>query len=216
VPEESQLLRHVPAGAGRVLVCADDVAPLAAALRALGVAEIVAVADGPAADGEATAVDQLLRGTLATVGDALAGPFDVILCEENLARVRDHAACLLALLPLLRPGGKLLAQVPNLQYYAHVIGLLEGRWEYQPGTALDRRNLRFFTAFSLSQAVKTAGFHCEQVMVTHLAPPEDVPRDAEGYLVFDRFRLGPFDDHGYNGYRARTLLVVATRPEPGA
>lgn len=213
MPEDSLLLRHVPANAQRVLVCADAVDPIGPALRARGVQEIVAVVDGPLQAGTAPGADQVLPGTLETVADALPHHhFDAVLCDGQLARVRDHAACLAMLSDRIKPGGTLAALVPNLQYYEHVLDLLEGRWEYQPDTALDRRNLRFFTAFSLAQAVKTAGFVAEQVMIAHMAPANAINRDADGHLLFGRFTLGPFDEHGFNCYRARTLLVAAQRP----
>jgi SAM-dependent methyltransferase len=201
--------RQVPEDAARVLLFAADCGALAGALRAQGAREVVAVASTPGDPGAAPGPSGLPESPEI---DFEPGAFDAIVCDQVLARVVDHAACLQRMAGWLRPGGTLVLHVPNLQYHKNVVNLLEGRWAYGDTEALDRRNLRFFTPFSLTQTVRGAGLEVRSTMIARMDDPAEVPRDAEGRIVFGRFRLGPFDEHGYNGYRARGILVVAERP----
>lgn len=204
--EVEMLARQVPEGVARVLVFAGACGALVEALRARGAGGVVAVSAENGADAARTGLPE------SPDLDFAPGSFDAILCDMVLARVVDHDACLKRMAAWLAPGGTLVLHAPNLQYHRNVVNLLEGRWEHGATEALDRRNLRFFTAFSLTQAVRAAGLEPTGTMITRLDDEAAVPRDAGGHVVFGRFRLGPFDDHGYNGYRARGILIVASRP----
>lgn len=45
----------------------------------------------------------------------------------------------------LRPGGLVLACIPNVQHWSMIVNLLRGQWVYQEEGLLDRTHLRFFT-----------------------------------------------------------------------
>ena len=46
----------------------------------------------------------------------------------------------------LKPGGTLIASLPNIQHYSVVLPLVfRGRWRYENEGLLDRTHLRFFT-----------------------------------------------------------------------
>jgi len=54
-----------------------------------------------------------------------------------------------AILELLRPGGELIACIPNVQHWTLMKQVLKGNWNYQRSGLLDNTHLRFFTRKSI-------------------------------------------------------------------
>jgi 2-polyprenyl-3-methyl-5-hydroxy-6-metoxy-1,4-benzoquinol methylase len=71
--------------------------------------------------------------------------FDTLLLSHVLEHLRDPAAILARVSPLLRPGGSALIAVPNVLTWRQRVDFLLGRFEYQTGGVLDDTHLRFFT-----------------------------------------------------------------------
>ncbi len=72
--------------------------------------------------------------------------FDVILCLDVLEHMVDPWQFVDRAAMLLKPGGTLIASVPNVRHLAVVLPLVfGGRWRYGPKGVLDRTHLRFFT-----------------------------------------------------------------------
>ncbi|HVL58090.1 MAG TPA: class I SAM-dependent methyltransferase [Burkholderiaceae bacterium] len=88
---------------------------------------------------------------------------DVLLCLDVLEHLREPLASLRSLATLLRPGGRLIASLPNLQYVKVSVPLLFGRFEYRDDGVLDRTHLRFFTRRSAIRLIEQAGFDVERV-----------------------------------------------------
>jgi 2-polyprenyl-3-methyl-5-hydroxy-6-metoxy-1,4-benzoquinol methylase len=61
----------------------------------------------------------------------------------------------------LRPGGSIVASIPNVQHHSVVLPLLRGKFEYQPEGVLDRTHLRFFTNASMREMFERAGLTIE-------------------------------------------------------
>jgi len=79
-------------------------------------------------------------------GDSL----DCILYPDVLEHFRDPWAVLRRHLQVLRPGGYVIASIPNVRYYKAVRDLVwRGKWEYTSAGILDRGHLRFFTLASI-------------------------------------------------------------------
>ncbi len=57
----------------------------------------------------------------------------------------------------LRPGGMVLACVPNVQHWTVLVELLRGHWRYQDEGLLDRTHLRFFTREGVVDLCTRAG-----------------------------------------------------------
>jgi hypothetical protein len=65
---------------------------------------------------------------------------------------------------LLKPGGVLVASIPNVRHLRVVMPLLlRGRWEYAPFGLMDRTHLRFFTEHSATELVRQAGLRVDAV-----------------------------------------------------
>ena len=93
------------------------------------------------------------------------GTFDALVCSEVLEHLTNPEATLGRLIPLLKPGGRVYASVPNLAHWKIVLGLLRGRFDYQEQGAMDRTHLRWFTPRSFRALFEGCG-----VEVDHLAP----------------------------------------------
>lgn len=91
------------------------------------------------------------------------GSVDVLLCLDVLEHLRDPQAALRRLSTLLRPDGRLIASLPNLQYVKVSLPLLFGRFDYADDGVLDRTHLRFFTRRSALRMFADAGFEVERV-----------------------------------------------------
>lgn len=91
--------------------------------------------------------------------------FDALVCSEVLEHLADPEATLRKLVPLLKPGGRVYASVPNLAHWKIVLGLLLGRFDYQERGAMDRTHLRWFTPRSFRALFESCG-----VTVDHVAP----------------------------------------------
>jgi 2-polyprenyl-3-methyl-5-hydroxy-6-metoxy-1,4-benzoquinol methylase len=108
--------------------------------------------------------------------------FDVVVCADVLEHLRDPAAVLRALVPLLAPGGHVVASIPNVAHAAVLAELLEGRFSYRPLGLLDEGHLRFFTRDSLYETFERAG-----LVISHLERLELAPEATEFRTDLSRF-----------------------------
>jgi len=86
------------------------------------------------------------------------GTLDCILYPDVLEHLRDPWAALRRHLRVLRPGGYVIASIPNVRYYKAVRDLIwRGQWEYKDAGILDRGHLRFFTLNSIHALFAESG-----------------------------------------------------------
>jgi 2-polyprenyl-3-methyl-5-hydroxy-6-metoxy-1,4-benzoquinol methylase len=85
--------------------------------------------------------------------------FDIVICNDVIEHMTDHAAFLRAIQAYMRPGALLLGSVPNVRHYEILFMIMIGKdWEYQDSGVMDRTHLRFFTMRSLRRDLARAGF----------------------------------------------------------
>ncbi len=146
----------LPPFAGRILEIGCGTGATLSFLKAAGRCSWVGGVElAPAA--HAVAADHLDRtwcGNIETLELGLPeGDLDAVLCLDVLEHLTDPWSTVARLVSLLKPGGVLIASIPNIRYYKVALGLLlDGRWDYQDSGILDRTHLRFFvraTAVSL-------------------------------------------------------------------
>lgn len=89
--------------------------------------------------------------------------YDCVVCADVLEHLREPERVLRACRQLLRPGGWLLASVPNVGYAGMVVGLMHGDWRYGPEGLLDRTHLRFFTRRSFERLLHGEGWRVERI-----------------------------------------------------
>lgn len=90
--------------------------------------------------------------------------FDVILTLDVLEHLQHPWTTVQKLHQLLRPGGCLIASIPNVRHIA-VLGplLFAGRWTYTDHGLLDRTHLRFFTKRSAVELMECSGLKVDKV-----------------------------------------------------
>jgi 2-polyprenyl-3-methyl-5-hydroxy-6-metoxy-1,4-benzoquinol methylase len=88
--------------------------------------------------------------------------FDVILCLDVLEHLVDPWQVLARLTTHLKPGGRLIASIPNVRNWRALGPLLfAGRWEYTQTGILDKTHLRFFTRNSALALLQSSGLQVQ-------------------------------------------------------
>jgi len=133
-------------------------------------------------------------------GDPIAGlpigHFDVIVYADVLEHLVDPWTVLSRQRSLLRPGGLMVASIPNVRHIRVTLPLLlRGRWDYTDEGLLSRGHVRFFTTRSMRQMITGAGYRINR---------EGAGIAPKAQLV-SRLSLGRLDD-----LLVRDRLFVAT------
>lgn len=132
--------------------------------------------DAPAAARAADAHERTVVADLNVPGwsQSLAGSqFDFVIAGDVLEHLVDPDAVLQEARGLLRPGGRLIASIPNVAHGSVRLALLSGRWDYQQRGLLDRSHRWFFTRATAVALVENAGYDVVDVEAAHL--PIDSP-----------------------------------------
>ncbi len=113
----------------------------------------------------AQSLDRCWCGNVETLDLGLPeGDLDVVLCPDVLEHLVDPWAAIGRLVTLLKPGGILIASLPNIRNYKVSLGLLlNGKWEYQDAGILDRTHLRFFVRETAVELLTRGGLRVDLV-----------------------------------------------------
>jgi 2-polyprenyl-3-methyl-5-hydroxy-6-metoxy-1,4-benzoquinol methylase len=128
--------------------------------------------------------------------------FDVVLCGDLIEHLRDPAAFLARVRPLLRADGRLVLSTPNVANWAMRLSLLGGRWRYTERGILDRTHLHLFTRTTLTETLMAACFRVITMEFT-------VPVPAVGTQAVERLA------HAVGALRPQLFayqFVVAAEP----
>ena len=110
-------------------------------------------------------VDQVFVGDANLLVESAfdAQSFDVVLCLDVLEHLVDPWAFVAKLPRLLKPGGLVVASLPNVRHLRVVLPLLlAGRWRYETSGILDRTHLRFFTRETALELLSGGGLKVQQ------------------------------------------------------
>ena len=110
-------------------------------------------------------VDQVIVGDANLLVDTAfdAHSFDVVLCLDVLEHLVDPWTFVAKLPRLLKPGGLVIASLPNVRHLRVVLPLLlAGRWRYESSGILDRTHLRFFTRETALELLSGGGLKLQQ------------------------------------------------------
>jgi 2-polyprenyl-3-methyl-5-hydroxy-6-metoxy-1,4-benzoquinol methylase len=136
--------------------------------------------DEKAADIARARLDQVITGNLETLDIEKAGlsreSFDLIICADVLEHLYDPWKALHRLRDFLRPGGKVLASIPNTQNIHLIQHLAAGHWTYSDFGLLDATHIRFFT---LGEIVKL--FHGTGYTIINCGNRLEAPIEKEGW-----------------------------------
>ena len=118
-------------------------------------------------------VDRLYEGNIEQLELPLApASIDAILCLDVLEHLIDPWSVIRKLHSLLKPGGIIIASIPNVRHFSVVLPLLfKGRWDYTSSGLLDKTHLRYFTKRSAVALMECSGLRVDTVEGTGLAGP---------------------------------------------
>lgn len=85
------------------------------------------------------------------------GTFDYVIAGDIIEHLRDPWAAVRHFARLLKPGGAILASVPNILFCEQIYDLMQGRWDYADAGILDRTHLRFFTKQTTRELFEGSG-----------------------------------------------------------
>jgi 2-polyprenyl-3-methyl-5-hydroxy-6-metoxy-1,4-benzoquinol methylase len=86
------------------------------------------------------------------------GSLDCIILDSVLQRVRDPIDVLARLKTLLRPGGRAICSLPNVQHFSALTNIVSGDFQYQLLGPLEEDQKRFFGAANIQKLFLDAGF----------------------------------------------------------
>lgn len=122
------------------------------------------------------------------------GPYDALVFGDVLEHLEDPWEVLSFLVKnTLIGGGKVFACIPNIQHWTVMLGLLQGRFDYQDEGILDRTHLRFFTLSSIKDLMVKSGLKVEKVKPRVALPPT---KDIEDW-VYSTFAQMSGDRTGF-------------------
>lgn len=113
-------------------------------------------------------LDSVLAGKFEDVTLADAGvveqSVDVIVLADVLEHMYDPWHALENLRRLVKPGGVVLASVPNIRNWTIIEQLIRGDFEYAEAGILDITHLRFFTLSGVRRLFEETGFRVDQIL----------------------------------------------------
>jgi SAM-dependent methyltransferase len=98
--------------------------------------------------------------------DLPAAAFDYVLCADILEHLRDPGRLLQQIRPVLRPGGSLIASLPNSGNVYFRLNILAGRFPQDDKGLFDRTHVRFFMWSGWSDLLQQAGWSIRSVEPT--------------------------------------------------
>jgi SAM-dependent methyltransferase len=121
-------------------------------------------------------LDSVICGSVeALAAPALAsiprGGVDCLVYGDVLEHLVDPWKVLIEQREWLKPGGQVLACIPNVQHFSVLVGLLRGQFRYADEGLLDRTHLRFFTLEGVRELFARAELSLYDVQPRTLAGP---------------------------------------------
>jgi len=112
--------------------------------------------------------------------------FDYILMGDVLEHLIDPWSCLKRLKEYLKPGGSVIASIPNVNHWRVLKDLiLCDKWEYVAAGTLDRTHLRFYTKKTIIKMFTECGYRITYLGKNFSARPE--------VRFFDKLTLGKLE-----------------------
>jgi 2-polyprenyl-3-methyl-5-hydroxy-6-metoxy-1,4-benzoquinol methylase len=122
---------------------------------------VEAVPEQAAIAREGHGFDEVIDGYFPDALDGTPETFDLVTFNDVLEHMFDPEKALRKTRRLLRPGGRVVAAIPNVQYSPVILRLLGGRWDYTDIGVLDRTHVRFFTRQTMIEMFDRAGYRVE-------------------------------------------------------
>jgi len=161
----SEMLAYVPEHCQKVLDVGCGRGNFGKSLKQIRSIEVWGIEPVASAAAEAaTKLDHVIEGIFAPESDLPQGSFDAIFFNDVLEHLVDPAAALLLAATLLKPGGVVIASIPNIRHFqAQWEVVVRGEWPERDSGIFDRTHLRFFTRKSIAKLFAASGFAVEKI-----------------------------------------------------
>jgi SAM-dependent methyltransferase len=166
---KTEVHRYIPAGAAKFLDVGCWRGAFGAAVKAQRPGAIVwgLEKDEAAAQVAAERLDHVIIGSFPD--DRPDEQFDVVSFIDVIEHLSDPWDALQKTHNLLRPGGVVLALIPNVRHISVTSPLLlRGRWDYVDAGILDRTHLRFFTKATMRDLFLATGYRLTSLEATNV------------------------------------------------
>jgi 2-polyprenyl-3-methyl-5-hydroxy-6-metoxy-1,4-benzoquinol methylase len=118
--------------------------------------------------------------------------FDAVLFADVLEHLRDPAALLKRVRPLVAEGGAVIASIPNIAHASVRLALLAGSFRYREQGLLDETHLRFFTREGIQDLFEGSGYAIThwlrrrlEIEETEIPVPSMLPEAARAWATGD-------------------------------
>src|SRR4030067_3529103 len=125
----------------------------------------------PTAAAQARAeVDAVYEGDIEHIDLPIASDsLDLILCLDVLEHLINPWNVMLRLQKMLKPGGALIASIPNVRNRKVLFPLIfKGKWDYTDAGILDKTHLRFFVRETAVILIESSGLKVDIITATGL------------------------------------------------
>lgn len=98
--------------------------------------------------------------------------FDTVVFADVLEHLPDPASALQLAGRVLKPGGVVIASIPNVAHWSVRLELMRGRFDYQASGIMDATHLRWFTEKGVRFLFESSGYQIESIRHTlgHFLP----------------------------------------------
>lgn len=97
------------------------------------------------------------------LSEHLSGQFDCVIYADSLEHMKNPLAVLSHHLEFLKPGGYVIASIPNVRNLFLIDRLIHGRWIYTNWGLLDKTHFHLFTLTELKKLFSEVGLDLEVV-----------------------------------------------------
>lgn len=165
--QRPEVARLVPETCSRILDVGCGFGQLGRSLREQGITQVYGVEINPDAGRhlEGVYTDFWIDNVETVNLPSDIGSFDCIIFADILEHLQDPWNTLKRYSELLKPGGYVIASIPNVRNIALLYNLIvRGRWRYENSGLLDKTHLRFFTRTEIYSLFSTADLDIELIM----------------------------------------------------
>lgn len=163
----SDLIRHVPEGAVRVLEIGCGIGATGAELkrfRGPGTVVVGVELCPDAAEMAHQVLDSVFTGDVEKIELPFGKSyFDCVIYGDVLEHLIDPWRILERHKELLKPGGVIIASIPNVAHYRVVRMLRRKEWNYQDSGIMDITHIRFFSIKTIHAMFERAGLNITKV-----------------------------------------------------
>lgn len=139
------------------------------------------------------------------------GEFDLIIGDAIFSRGVSLPGTFTELRRLLRCGGIIYTQEPNIQYVEYLIKLVENKWEEILESLHPVKCHYFFTMKSLARYAGDNGFKVEACYPIEIGDKNEFPKTADGYIKKKRYTLGPLSEGEYLGFLTKRFIMLLSK-----